>query len=283
MTAEGDAVLALAYTQVGQPNGDPYWAWYGADLGSYCACFVSWCGWHAGYPVCPIDSSLGFVLVSNGTVHSYENGEANPTLDLQPGDVILFSWYYWDWQGGMPVITEDPWVGWIAGDHTGFFSHWIDQSAGRFATVEGNTNGGVVAYREDRYTSQVCGWWRTPATEGAWPPDPIIPVPPPITGYEECLDMIIGQDSFTGRIWLISGNTKLEFPQGGSDPSSPGKGNIYVDEWIRQVAQSYPGAPELRLCALNPDIVGRIPEINTLVEPPMTAMDVTMTDADIPK
>ena len=280
MTVAGDAVLALAYTQVGTQSGDEYWAWWGADLGSYCACFVSWCGWHAGYPVCPIDGSGGFVLVSNGTIHSYEQGEAKSTLDLQPGDAILFSWYYWDWENGLPVITEDPWVGWIAGDHTGLFSHWIDRDSGRFATVEGNTSGGVVAYREDRYTSQVCGWWRTPSVEGAWPPEP--EPAPRITGFEEELDMIIGQDQSNGRIWLISGNTKLEFPTGGSDPSSPGGGNIYVDEWIRQVAQSFPGAPELRLCALNPDIVNRIPNVLDLVKPPVSTMTVTMSDEDMP-
>jgi len=281
MTAEGEAVLAFAYGEVGTQSGDKYWAWYGADLGSYCACFVSYCGWHAGYPVCPIDSSLGFVLVPNGTVHSYENGEAKPTYDLQPGDVILFSWYYWSWQDGMPIITEDPWVGWVAGDHTGLFSHWIDQNTGQFATVEGNTSGGVVAYREDRYLSQVCGWWRPPSMAGAWPPDTV--EPPPVTGFEELLDMIIGQDQSNGKIYLISGNTKLEFPQGGSDPSSPGKGNIYVDEWIRQIRESYPGAPELRLCALNPDIAQRIPDIYTMTGATASTMAVTMKEEDIPK
>jgi len=200
MTAAGEAVLSFAYGEVGTQSGDKYWAWYGADLGSYCACFVSYCAEHAGYPVCPIDSSKGFVLVSNGTVHSYENGEAKPTLDLQPGDIILFSWYYWEWQNGIPVITEDPWVGWIAGDHTGYFSHWIDQGSGRFATVEGNTSGGVVAYREDRYTSQVCGWWRTPATEGAWPPEPE-PEPEPPKPKD---DAMIIRDTATGEMYVVS-------------------------------------------------------------------------------
>lgn len=200
MTAGGDAVLAYAYTWVGQPNGDPFWEWWGADLGSYCACFVSYCGAQAGYPVCPIDGSGGFVLVSNGTIHSYETGEAKPTLDLQPGDIILFSWYYWDWQNGMPVITEDPWVGWIAGDHTGLFSHWIDQGSGRFATVEGNTSGGVVAYRDDRYASQVCGWWRTPAVEGSWPSEPTEPPQPTYNLLEQGMFVLLQNER---GIWLM--------------------------------------------------------------------------------
>lgn len=199
MTAGGEAVLAFAYGEVGTQSGDKYWAWYGADLGSYCACFVSYCGEHAGYPVCPIDSSKGFVLVSNGTAHSYENGEAKPTYDLQPGDIILFSWYNWTWSNGLPIITDPEWAGWVAGDHTGLFSHWIDQGSGQFATVEGNTMGGVVAYREDRWTSQVCGWWRTPATEGAWPPDPEPPQPTyNLTG----LGMFLLQNDRRG-IWLV--------------------------------------------------------------------------------
>lgn len=112
-------------------------------------------------------------------------------------------------------------------------------------------------------------------------PSPIPePIPQPSNGFEELLDMIIGQDQMTGKIYLISGNTKLEFPTGGSDPSSPGKGNVYVDEWIRQVKESYPGAPELRLCALNPDIVSRIPSIHDLIEPDETSMRVTMPDAN---
>jgi len=220
MTAAGDAVLAFAYGEVGTQSGDKYWTWYGADLGSYCACFVSYCGEHAGFPVCPIDSSKGFVLVSNGTVHSYENGEANPTLDLQPGDIILFSWYFWDWQNGLPIITEDPWVGWVAGDHTGFFSHWIDQGAGRFATVEGNTSGGVVAYREDRWTSQVCGWSRTPSMENGWPPDT---APPPPTTNLTGLGMFLLANSTRG-VWLMGpGYAKhLDPEQHGQAMSIPG-------------------------------------------------------------
>jgi hypothetical protein len=229
MTAAGDAVLALAYTQVGTQSGDQYWAWWGADLGSYCACFVSWCGWHANYPVCPIDGSGGFVLVSNGTWHSYSESEAKPTADLQPGDVILFSWYSWDWQDGMPVITDPEWAGWIAGDHTGLFSHWIDQGSGQFATVEGNTLGGVVAYREDRWTSQVCGWWRTPSMEGAWPPDP----PKPtfnLTG----LGMFLLANTVRG-VWLMGpGYAKhLDPEQYGQAMGIPGIGTFDTGDNVR--------------------------------------------------
>jgi hypothetical protein len=235
MTAAGEAVLALAYGEVGTQDGSKYWAWYGADLGSYCACFVSYCGWHAGYPVCPIDSQKGFVLVSNGTVHSYENGEANPTLDLQPGDVILFSWYSWQWENGLPIITDPEWAGWVAGDHTGLFSHWIDQGSGQFATVEGNTSGGVVAARSDRYTSQVCGWWRPPSMEGAWPPDPTVPP----TGsdddmYQTCLVTTAGHP-WNGSVFMCAGGRAMGMNDGALVADLQGRGlagpTINVEAW----------------------------------------------------
>lgn len=184
MTAQGDAVLAMARSQIGvteSPAGSnnvPYWDWYGGNYGSWCACFVSWCDWHAGYPCCAIDSAKGFILVSNGTVHSYPEGEALPTDMLYPGCTVLFSWYPWSFVGGVPTITDGgEWDGWIAGDHTGIFAYWIDRGSGQFACVEGNTsqsswdNGGAVLERTDRFTSQVCGWWEPPAMSNGWPPD----------------------------------------------------------------------------------------------------------------
>jgi hypothetical protein len=112
------------------------------------------------------------VLVSAGTSHGYGTGgdgatglEAQRTLDLEPGDTVLFSWEPWEWRDGVPTCVGE-WDGHVAGDHTGLFAYWVDQAAGRFACCEGNTsasswdNGGAVMLREDRYTSQVCGWWR---------------------------------------------------------------------------------------------------------------------------
>lgn len=176
MSAAGDAVLAKARTQIGvteSPPGSnnvPYWDWWGASLGSWCAVFASWCNWEGGYPLCAVDGPKGFVLVSNGTLHSYPEGEALPTSALYPGCTVLFSWYPWAFINGVPTIVGDPtWDGYIAGDHTGIFAYWIDQGTGQFACVEGNTsgsswdNGGEVWERTDRFTSQVCGWWEPPS------------------------------------------------------------------------------------------------------------------------
>jgi len=171
MTAAGDAVLAVAMGEVGYVEGPnnstKYWDWYGGNYGPWCGVFVMWCNDQAGYPMC-----TDTVLVSNGVEHGYTTGgsgatgvEAQRTLDLQPGDAVCFSWEPWAFEGGVP-ICQGEWQGYVAGDHIGVFAYWVDRDGGRFAAVEGNTsdgswdNGGMVLLREDRYTSQVCGWWR---------------------------------------------------------------------------------------------------------------------------
>jgi hypothetical protein len=184
VTTAGEAVLGVAYVEVGVTEDPPgsnqvkYWDPWGGSLGPWCAAFVSWCHAQAGYPPCPVEGPQGFALVSAGTAHGYGTGgdgatglEAQRTLDLQPGDTVLFSWEPWEFRGGVPTCVGE-WDGYVAGDHTGLFAYWVDEAAGRFAAVEGNTsqsswdNGGAVMLREDRYTSQVCGWWRMESVAG---------------------------------------------------------------------------------------------------------------------
>jgi hypothetical protein len=69
-------------------------------------------------------------------------------------------------------------------------------------------------------------------------------------------DMIVGQDQGNGKIYLISGNTKLEFPGGGYPD---GGGDVYVDELLKMIQDAYPDGPEPRLVALNADVAARIP------------------------
>lgn len=181
MTAAGEAVLAVAMSKVGMAEGPgnsgPWWDWYGGNYGPWCGVFCMWCSDEAGYPVC-----TDCVLVSNGTWHGYTtNGsgatgvEAQRTLDLQPGDFVLFSWEPWEFRDGVPTCVGE-WDGYVAGDHIGVYAY--DLGGGRFAAVEGNTsdgswdNGGMVMLREDRYTSQVCGWWRQEAIAGGPAPEP---------------------------------------------------------------------------------------------------------------
>ena len=57
------------------------------------------------------------------------------------------------------------WAQLYASDHVGLFDHWVNKSAGTFATIEGNTavgndsNGGEVMRRE-RSMSQVSCFMR---------------------------------------------------------------------------------------------------------------------------
>jgi hypothetical protein len=73
----------------------------------------------------------------------------------------------------------------------------------------------------------------------------------------EGADMIVGQDASNGRVYLLAGNTKLEFPAGG-DENAPG-GSVYAALLLDMIADAYPDGPAPRLVALNPDVVGRIP------------------------
>jgi hypothetical protein len=75
----------------------------------------------------------------------------------------------------------------------------------------------------------------------------------------EMIDVFIGQDQSDGRLYVISGNCKLEFPKGGSDPNGPGHGNLYADIWLDIFKQAYPDGPPPKLVALNHDVVERIP------------------------
>ena len=47
---DGDAIVDVALTQVGNVGGEPYWSWYGfSSHVERCACFVSWCADQCGY------------------------------------------------------------------------------------------------------------------------------------------------------------------------------------------------------------------------------------------
>lgn len=236
MTAAGEAVLAVAYGEVGYVEGPnnstKYWDWYGGNYGPWCGVFCMWCSDQAGYPVCS-----DTVLVSNGTWHGYTTGgsgatgvEAQRTLDLQPGDFVLFSWEPWEFRDGVPTCVGE-WDGYTAGDHIGIYAY--DLGGGRFAAVEGNTsdgswdNGGMVLLREDRYTSQVCGWWRQEHIAGG---DSTPPPPKPTYNLTE-LGMFLLENQRRG-IWLMGpGYAKGLNPEEYSQAANiPGIGTYYTGD-----------------------------------------------------
>jgi len=136
-------VLRIARNEIGNTSGKKYWDFYfngdeqyvNGGLTPYCACFVSWVlnqaavkavGFPAAY--CPYvcrDASNAGVLVNK--------------YDAHPGDIVLFDW------------DEDG-----LSDHVGF----VESNEGDYLqTIEGNTNGGVVA-RRTRYFSSICHAFR---------------------------------------------------------------------------------------------------------------------------
>lgn len=96
--------------------------------------------------------------------------------------------------------------------------------------------------------------------------------PTPTTHHStlEAVDMFVAQDQMTGEIFLISGNTKLGFPQGGGD-QYPG-GSLYAAVLLDHLRQAYPDGPAPKLVALNHDIAARIPDVLSLVEPPSPSL-----------
>ena len=117
---DGDAIVDVALSQVGNVGGEPYWSWYGfTNHVEWCACFVSWCADQCGY----LDS--GTYPKFSGCVFGMQwfqqrglwlDGSAEPT----PGMLIFFDWAT---QDGVP-------------DHVGIVEKVEN---GMVYTVEGNS------------------------------------------------------------------------------------------------------------------------------------------------
>ena len=117
---DGDAIVDVALSQVGNVGGEPYWSWYGfTNHVEWCACFVSWCADQCGY----LDS--GAYPKFSGCVFGMQwfqqrglwlDGSTEPA----PGMLIFFDWAT---QDGVP-------------DHVGIVEK-VD--SGMVYTVEGNS------------------------------------------------------------------------------------------------------------------------------------------------
>lgn len=117
---DGDAIVDVALSQVGNIGGEPYWSWYGfSNHVEWCACFVSWCADQCGY----LDS--GAYPKFSGCVFGMQwfqqrglwlDSSTEPT----PGMLIFFDWATRD---GVP-------------DHVGIVEKVEN---GMVYTVEGNS------------------------------------------------------------------------------------------------------------------------------------------------
>ena len=49
-SAGSNDIVQVAFSQIGNVGGQPYWSWYGfSSRVEWCACFVSWCANECGY------------------------------------------------------------------------------------------------------------------------------------------------------------------------------------------------------------------------------------------
>jgi len=132
-------IVAVAVSQIGNVNGEPYWSWYGFDSRvAWCACFVSWCANECGY----IDAGIiprFAACQSQGIPWFTERGLYQaPGYVPAPGDIIFFDWE----QDGNS-------------DHVGI----VEYVEGEVVhTVEGNTSNSVArrSYRLD--SKNICGY-----------------------------------------------------------------------------------------------------------------------------
>lgn len=120
-----DAIVAVAASQIGNVNGEPYWSWYGFDSRvAWCACFVSWCANECGY----IEVGIFPMFAScqgQGVPWFQERGLWQDSSYVPaPGDIIFFDW---ELDG--------------TSDHVGIVEY---VSGGYVHTIEGNTSNSVA-------------------------------------------------------------------------------------------------------------------------------------------
>lgn len=128
IAADVEAVIAKAHSQVGvaenpaYSNRTPYTRWYGL-IGPWCAMWVSWVFWHAGYPLPPIRTTKGFAYCPDIVNWAKKNGTwraSSSNYVPKRGDIVLFDFI------GRP-------------SHVGIVIRML--ADGRVQTIEGNTNG----------------------------------------------------------------------------------------------------------------------------------------------
>jgi hypothetical protein len=132
-------IVAVAVSQIGNVNGEPYWSWYGFDSRvAWCATFVSWCANECGYIDAGIIPKFA-ACQSQGIAWFTERGLYQDSSYIPaPGDIIFFDW------------EPDG-----HSDHVGI----VEYVEGEVVhTVEGNTSNSVArrSYRLD--SNNICGY-----------------------------------------------------------------------------------------------------------------------------
>lgn len=132
-------VLRIARNELGITSGKKYWDFYfkgsmsyvNSSQTPYCACFVSWVLAKAGANASGIPAAYCPYICRDGR----KAGKIVSKYNALPGDIVLFDW-------NLDGLS----------DHVGV----VESNQGSYLqTIEGNTNGGVVA-RRTRYFSSIC-------------------------------------------------------------------------------------------------------------------------------
>lgn len=120
-------IVAVALSQVGNVDGQPYWSWYGFDHRvDWCAIFVSWCADQCGYIKAGVIPK--FAGCVQGSRWFKERGLwQDRSYEPQPGDIVFFDW-------NAPGGFSGPQDG--VPDHVGIVEKVEN---GRVYTVEGNS------------------------------------------------------------------------------------------------------------------------------------------------
>lgn len=117
-------IVAVAISQIGNINGEPYWSWYGWETRvAWCACFVSWCANECGYIEAGIIPMFAWCPYGVQWFQDRALWQDNSYIP-EPGDIIFFDWE----QDGVC-------------DHVGI----VEYVEGEYVhTVEGNTSNSVA-------------------------------------------------------------------------------------------------------------------------------------------
>ena len=139
-------IIDVAMTEVGyredpaNSNETKYGKWFGYDGVKWCAMFVSWVYYNAGFPLGNIGFKKGYAGCQTGVAYFKRTGQI--TESPMPGDIVFFDW------------NNDGRY-----DHTGIYLIGIDDES--FRSIEGNTslsnqsNGGEVMIREREYRNAI--------------------------------------------------------------------------------------------------------------------------------
>lgn len=129
--AGSNDIVQVAFSQIGNVGGQPYWSWYGfSSRVEWCACFVSWCANQCGYIDSGIIPKFASCEVEGVTWFKTCGLWQEKGYSPKAGDIIFFDWA--DKRDGKA-------------DHVGIVSKCEN---GKVYTIEGNTRGDICKQKE---------------------------------------------------------------------------------------------------------------------------------------